>query len=123
MGAKLPARFSCLYESELDYAEALVRYGGQDGLELTVRNGRLMIGVGSKSGADLLGELRAHEAAVIACLLECSEKNADSTSPAQPAESFRPPIVRVPPFGCDEVPHRFKAPGKRCYLNTRLACG
>jgi hypothetical protein len=76
MAAKPPARFSCLYESELDYAKVLVRYAQQDGLELTVRNGRLMIGVGSKSGANLLGELRLHESIVIACLREGARNDA-----------------------------------------------
>jgi hypothetical protein len=42
-------------------------------------------------------------------LREGRAKGAISIRPAQPAEAFRPPIVRVPPFGCDTVPERFRA--------------
>jgi hypothetical protein len=44
----------------------------------------------------LLSEIRAHESAVIQALA------------TQPSQGFRPPIVKVPPFGCDAVPERFE---------------
>ena len=109
MGAKPSARFSALYETVADYARALIRYAWKDGLGLTIKDGRLVISIGSKSDGDLLGELRAHETAVMDILREGRAKGAISIRPAQPAEAFRPPIVRVPPFGCDTVPERFRA--------------
>lgn len=60
--------FSDLWETEADYARALIRYAEQDGLGLTVKDGRLVISIGSKSDPDLLGELRNNRAAVIAQL-------------------------------------------------------
>jgi len=68
VGDKPLTHFSDLYETEADYARALIRYARQDGLGLTVKDGRLVIAIGSESEADLLGELRAHEGAVTACL-------------------------------------------------------
>jgi hypothetical protein len=44
-----PARFSDLYETEADYARALLRYARQDGLSLTVEDGQLVISIGLKS--------------------------------------------------------------------------
>jgi hypothetical protein len=101
--------FSDLYETQADYARRLIIYAKQDGLSLTVNAGRLVIAIGTKNDADLLGELRAHETAVIACLREGFEPGAISINPAQPAEGIRPRIVRVPPFGSNDVPERFKA--------------
>jgi hypothetical protein len=49
-----------LYETEADYAQRLIVYAKQDGLSLTVKAGQLVIAIGTKSDADLLGELRAH---------------------------------------------------------------
>jgi hypothetical protein len=72
---KSSARVSDLWETETDYARALIRYARQDDLGLTIKNGRLVISIGSKSDADLLGELRKHEAAVIACLREGARKD------------------------------------------------
>jgi hypothetical protein len=89
------APFSGLYATEADYARRLLAYARQDGLSLTVKDGRLIIAIGSKSDVNLVGDLRAHESAVIEALV---------TEPG-----FRPPIVKVPPFGCDAVPERFKA--------------
>jgi hypothetical protein len=105
----LPARFSDLYETEADYARALVRYACQDGLGLSVQAGRLIISIGSKSDADLLGELRARESAVIACLRKGGATSVDLSNPARAAEPFWPRIVRVAPFGCDTMPDRFKS--------------
>jgi hypothetical protein len=64
------ACFSDLYATEADYAETLIRYAKQDRLGLTLRNGWLVIGVGSKSDTDLLAELRVHEGAVIKSLAQ-----------------------------------------------------
>jgi hypothetical protein len=64
----LPPRFSDLYETEQDYARALLRYAEQDRLSLTTKDGRLVIAVSSKSDADLLSEIRAHDGAVIEAL-------------------------------------------------------
>jgi hypothetical protein len=94
--AEPPAGFSDLYETEADYAKALIRYARQDGLSLTIKDERLIIGIGAKSDAGLLGELRKHERTVIEALT------------AEPALDFRPPLKRVPPFGCDAVPERCK---------------
>jgi hypothetical protein len=71
------------------------------GIELTVKDDRLIIAVGSKSDANLLGELRAHEAAVVACSRE-------GTKPVQPAEAVCPRIKAERPFGSDDVPARFR---------------
>jgi hypothetical protein len=101
MGGPEATRFSDLYATEADYARALIRYARQDGLTLEIRDHRLVISIGSKSDGDLLGELRAHETAVMDVLREGRAKGAISIHPAQPAEAFRPPTVRVPPFGCD----------------------
>jgi hypothetical protein len=60
-----PCRFSDLWDTEADHARALIRYARQDGLGLTVKDGRLVISIGGKSDSDLLAELRAHEAVVI----------------------------------------------------------
>jgi hypothetical protein len=75
-GKKSSARFSDLWETETDYARALIRYARQDSPGLTIKDGRLVIAIGSKSDADLLGELRAHESLVIEALA---------------AQEFRPP--------------------------------
>ena len=75
----------------------MLRYAEQDGLSLTAKDGRLVIAVSSKSDADLLSEIRAYESAVIKALA------------AEPPQGFRPGIVKVPPFGCDVTPERFRA--------------
>jgi hypothetical protein len=67
-GDAAPARFSDLYETEQDYARTLLRYAQQDRLSLTTKDGRLVIAVSSKSDADLLSEIRAHDGAVIEAL-------------------------------------------------------
>jgi hypothetical protein len=95
--SEVPTRFSDLYDTEQDYARALIRYAGQDGLSLTVKDERLIIAISSKSDPDLLGELRTYEHAVIEALS------------AEPVRAFRPPIVAVPPFGVDRMPDRFAA--------------
>jgi hypothetical protein len=93
--AAFTTRFSDLYETEQDYARALLRYAEQDGLSLTAKDGRLVIAVSSKSDADLLSEIRAYESAVIEAIA------------AGPSQGFCPTIMKVPPFGCDVVPERF----------------
>jgi hypothetical protein len=108
-----PACFSDLWETEGDYARALIRYAGQGGLSLIVHDGRLIIAVDRKSDPDLLGELRAYEHAVMAVLA------------TEPAQSCRPPIVAVPPYGVDHVPDRFRAAWEsllaECPPGTRTA--
>ncbi|GEM_PF-3121699 len=70
VAAQSPAatRFSDLYETDADYARALIRYAKQDGLGLHISSGRLIITAGQRNDTDLLGELRAHESAVLECL-------------------------------------------------------
>jgi hypothetical protein len=104
-----PAPFCDLHATEADYAQRLIHYARQDGLGLRVSGGRLILAAGRWDDPDLLYELRAHEAAIIACLREGLESEPDSIQPAQPVEAFRPRIVRVPPFGSDTVPERFSS--------------
>jgi hypothetical protein len=58
-----------LHRTEADCAQALIRYARQDGLALSMKSGRLIIGDGDKRDEDLIGELIRHEAAVLACLM------------------------------------------------------